>query len=90
LSGGARKIVQIAEITGCQADSVSMHDIFVFEQSGLNERMEAEGEFYATGIRPECLSRMQRAGTQLPLSLFDRGRRDFDRFDSSGLNKGAV
>src|SRR4029077_2204252 len=45
LSGGARKITQISEITGRQGDAISMHDIFVYEQTGLNDEMEAEGHF---------------------------------------------
>ena len=90
LSGGARKIIQISEITGHQADSISMHDIFLFEQTGLNDQMEAEGHYQATGIRPECLARMQRAGIRLPLSMFERGRRDFDRLDAIGSMRGAI
>src|SRR5262249_33615161 len=43
LSGGGRKIVQIAEITGCQAESISMHDIFLFEQTGIDDHTDAEG-----------------------------------------------
>ena len=65
LSGGARKITQIAEITGHQGDSISMHDIFLFEQTGLNDRMEAEGHFQSTGIRPQCLARLQKSGVDL-------------------------
>jgi pilus assembly protein CpaF len=82
LNGGARKIVQIAEITGLQGESVSMHDIFHFEQTGVNEQMEAEGHFEATGIRPQCLVRLQKAGVGLPVSMFERGRREIDRFDA--------
>jgi pilus assembly protein CpaF len=90
LSGGARKITQIAEITGHQGDSISMHDIFHYEQTGLNDRMDVEGHFQSTGIRPQCLARLQRSGVGLPASMFERGRRDFDRFEAISLDKAMV
>ena len=73
LSGGARKIMQISEITGAEGDSISMHDIFLFDQSGVGSEKEAQGTFRATGIQPKCLDRMKRAGVNLPLSMFTRG-----------------
>jgi pilus assembly protein CpaF len=90
LSGGGRKIVQISEITGCQGESISMHDIFLFERSGLNDDQRTEGHFEATGIRPQCLERLQKARVELSPALFERGRRDFDRFDAISLAKGGV
>jgi pilus assembly protein CpaF len=85
VSGGARKITQISEITGCQAESISMHDVFTFEQESVNDHQEAQGSFHATGIRPQCLARLQKAGAGLPHSLFERGRRDFERMELHGL-----
>src|SRR5215469_4395659 len=49
LMGGLRKIVQISEITGRVDDAVAMHDIFAFEQTGVDERRVAQGHFLATG-----------------------------------------
>ncbi len=85
LSGGARKITQISEVTGLQGEAISMHDLFVFEQTGLDEQSGAEGHFAATGIRPQCLARLQKAGVALPTSMFERGRRDIGRFATVGL-----
>jgi pilus assembly protein CpaF len=80
VTGGARKITQISEVTGSQGDSVSMHDLFTFEQTGVNERNEAEGFFQATGIRPQCLARLQKIGIELPPNMFERGPREAGRF----------
>jgi pilus assembly protein CpaF len=85
VSGGARKVVQISEITGFQADSISMHDIFAFEPTGVNDQMELEGHFVATGIRPTCLPRLQKAGIALAPVMFERGRREIGRVESVGL-----
>jgi pilus assembly protein CpaF len=80
VSGGARKIVQISEVTGAQGDSISMHDLFTFEQTGVSDQQDAEGYFQATGIRPQCLPRLEKAGIVLPSNLFERGRREAGRF----------
>ena len=37
-SGGVRKIDKISEITGMEGDTISMHDIFVFKQTGVAKR----------------------------------------------------
>jgi len=85
LSGGVRKITQISEVTGCQGDSLSMHDLFTFEQTGVNDRQEAEGYFQATGIRPQCMARLEKAGLSVSAQLFDRGPRDDGRMGALGL-----
>jgi pilus assembly protein CpaF len=82
LSGGGRKIIQISEVTGFQGESISMHDVFTFEQTGVNELMEVEGHFMASGIRPQCLARLEKAGVRLPTSIFERSFLECDRYDS--------
>ncbi|HEX4144939.1 MAG TPA: CpaF family protein [Pirellulales bacterium] len=86
-SGGARKIVQISEVLGLQGDTISMHDVFVFDQSGMSDLGEAEGSFMATGIHPHCLDRLRKAGVHLPLSIFERGRLEIGRAGSMGLER---
>lgn len=85
VKGGARKIVQISEVTGIQGDSISMHDLFTFEQTGVNSDDEAIGQFHASGIRPQCAARLEKAGLDVPYSMFERGPRDDGRFGSVGL-----
>ena len=72
LSGGPRKVVKISEITGMEGDVVSMHDIFEFKQTGLDERRVAKGFFAATGVRPTLLDRLTACGIDLPTQLFER------------------
>jgi pilus assembly protein CpaF len=71
LTGGARKLVRISEITGMEGDVLSMHDLFVFRQTGLNENRQAQGYYAATGIRPHCLERLESAGVGLPTEMFE-------------------
>ena len=64
LPGGVRKIIKISEITGMEGDVMSMHDIFVFKQTGVDENRVAQGYFFATGIRPQCLERLEISGNR--------------------------
>ena len=77
LTGGLRKIVKISEITGMEGDVVSMHDPFVFRQTGIDENGVAQGRFEACGIRPKCLDKLAAMGIHLPSELFERRTLDF-------------
>jgi pilus assembly protein CpaF len=52
MMGGRRKVVSVSEITGMEGDQIQMHDLFLFEQTGVDENGHAQGRFIATGIRP--------------------------------------
>jgi len=73
LIGGARKIIKVSEITGMEEDVISMHDIFEYRQTGIDEQRRAKGHFAATGLRPECLTRLEAYGAHLPPNIFKRG-----------------
>src|SRR3984893_7698670 len=72
LSGGARKIVKISEIVGMEEEVISMHDIFAFKQTGVDDNRVAQGYFYANGIHPRCLERLETSGNHLPATMFER------------------
>jgi pilus assembly protein CpaF len=70
LPGGKRKIVTISEIIGMEGDIVSMHDLFVFAQTGIDLNHGAEGYFRATGMRPALLNKLNVRGANVPLDWF--------------------
>jgi pilus assembly protein CpaF len=72
LPGGARKVIKISEITGMEGDVISMHDLFIFKQTGVGEDGMAQGYYHATGIRPKILERLETAGMRLPVEMFER------------------
>ncbi len=72
LLGGARKVVKISEVTGVEGENVAMHDLFVFKQTGLDDKRKAQGYFQSTGIRPNCLERLTAQGAGLPPGMFER------------------
>src|SRR5687768_5190673 len=72
LTGGKRKVVSISEITGMEGEQIQMHDLFSFEQSGIDSDGHAVGRFVCTGIRPRCAERIEHRGIRLPTDLFQR------------------
>ncbi len=72
LTGGRRKVVSVSEITGMEGDQIQMHDLFNFEQDGVDGDGHATGRFVCTGIRPRCADRIENRGIKLPAELFSR------------------
>jgi pilus assembly protein CpaF len=72
LTGGVRKLVKISEITGMEGEVMSMHDLFGFKQTGVDDEGVAQGYFFATGIRPRCLERLEVSGAHVPIEMFER------------------
>ena len=66
LPGGKRKITSITEITGMEGDTIAMHEIFSYVQTGMNTALGAEGYLSATGIRPTLLNKLRVRGADLP------------------------
>jgi pilus assembly protein CpaF len=72
LMGGARKITRISEVTGMEGDIITMHDLFEYVQTGIDEKRVAQGSFRATGLRPECLPKLEACGVGVPPEMFER------------------
>jgi pilus assembly protein CpaF len=66
---GTRRITHITECVGMEGDQITSQDLFVFERAGMAEG-RVRGKFRATGIRPKFSERLQHAGIELPVSLF--------------------
>jgi pilus assembly protein CpaF len=72
LTGGRRKVTRVSEISGMEGDQIQMHDLFTFEQTGVDGEGHAIGHFAATGIRPRSADRIESRGIRLPSDLFIR------------------
>jgi len=72
LPGGRRKVTSVSELSGMEGENIQMHDLFMFEQSGVDAEGHAVGRFIATGIRPRCAERIEHRGIRLPVDLFNR------------------
>jgi pilus assembly protein CpaF len=81
LAGGDRRIVQISEVTGMHGETINMHDVFVFQQTGIDEQGRVVGNYEARGIQPNCLTRLESCGLNVDRSIFERGNCEFERID---------
>jgi pilus assembly protein CpaF len=70
LKDGSRKIVNITEVYGIEDDEILTQDIFVFEQTGIDENGKVIGELRPTGIRPTFMGVFKSAGIELPPGEF--------------------
>jgi len=70
LKGGNRRITYITEISGMEADTVVMSDIFKFEQSGVDRTGAVIGELRPTGIRPLFTTKLEANGFKLSPEVF--------------------
>jgi pilus assembly protein CpaF len=69
---GTRKIVNITEVTGMEGEIITLTDIFVFEQLGL-ENGKVIGRLRPTGLRPKFMDKIEDSGIHLPPSVFGIG-----------------
>jgi pilus assembly protein CpaF len=71
---GTRKVVNVTEVSGMEGDVITMTDIFVFEQSGI-ENGRIVGRLRPTGLRPKFMDQIEATGIHLPPSIFGIGER---------------
>ncbi|MGK5035718.1 CpaF family protein [Janthinobacterium sp. LB3P118] len=74
LTDGARKLVSLQEVTGMEGDIIAMHEIFRFEQTGVDADGKVLGHFCATGVRPRFTERLRMFGAPVPDTVFDPDR----------------
>ena len=70
LRDGSRRITHITEVVGMEGDAITLQDIFVFEQMGLEEHQRVRGRFHSTGVVPTFLPVLEARGQRLPGDLF--------------------
>jgi pilus assembly protein CpaF len=71
---GTRKITNLTELSGMEGEVITMTDIFVFEQTGI-ENGQVAGRLRPTGLRPKFMDKIEAAGINLPPSIFGIGER---------------
>ncbi|MGE5712214.1 MAG: CpaF family protein [Nitrospira sp.] len=71
LSDGSRKLISLQEVVGMEGDLITLQELFVFQQTGLDENRKVKGRFRATGVRPKFAERLAAKGVALPAELFD-------------------
>jgi pilus assembly protein CpaF len=70
-SDGTRKIVNISEVVGQEGEQITMQDLFVFKQSGLDAEGNVLGEFLPTGSVPTFMEELKTRGLSLRSEMFN-------------------
>lgn len=70
LKDGSRKITYITEVQGMEGEVVTLQDVFVFEQKGVDESGRIVGRLKPTGIKPKFFEKFEVSGIKLPPDLF--------------------
>lgn len=70
LSDGSRKVTHISEVVGIQGDTITLQDIFVFKQEGLDKNRKIIGRFVPTGFIPKFVEEMEAKGMKISRGLF--------------------
>ncbi|MBO5793265.1 MAG: Flp pilus assembly complex ATPase component TadA [Lentisphaeria bacterium] len=82
LADGTRKITQISEVVGREGNVVTMQDIFVFHQEGVDADGKVIGRFSATGNVPRFVEILrQRGRLNLDMAIFSQN----SRFTAGGV-----
>ncbi len=70
LADGSRKIVKISEVTGLEGQTITLQDIFVFKQTGVDKNRRVIGKFVPTGFIPKFVEGLAAKGISIPKGLF--------------------
>ncbi len=71
LSDGTRKMTSLSEIVGMEGETITLQEIFLFQQTGLDDQRKVHGVFKATGVRPKFVERFKALGISCDQSIFD-------------------
>src|SRR5512142_71811 len=71
---GTRKVTHITEVSGMEGEVITMTDIFIYEQTGI-ENVQLVGRLRPTGLRPKFMDKIEASGINLPPSIFGIGER---------------
>ena len=54
-----------------EGDLITLQELFIFQQTGVDQNHKVKGRFKATGVRPKFAERLAAKGVALPSELFD-------------------
>lgn len=72
LSDGSRRVTYITEVAGIQGEVVSLQDIFIYKQEGLDKKRKIIGRFVPTGFIPKFVEDMEAKGLKVSRGLFSQ------------------
>ena len=73
LADGTREVTHVTEVVGMEGQTVTLQDVFLFQQTGVDARGKVQGTMLSTGLRPHFIDRFETAGIHLPADIFAAG-----------------
>jgi pilus assembly protein CpaF len=70
LRDGTRRVTHVTEVVGMEGDMITLQDIFLFHQMGVERDGRVKGVIQATGLRPRCVDKFEQEGIILPPDTF--------------------
>jgi pilus assembly protein CpaF len=58
LRDGSRRMTNITEVVGREGDTITLQDVFLFEETGLDGNGRIQGKLGPTGIRPQAMAKI--------------------------------
>jgi len=55
---GSRRITNITEVIGREGDTITLQDVFLFEDTGMDGNGKVLGRLAPTGIRPQAMAKI--------------------------------
>jgi pilus assembly protein CpaF len=55
---GSRRITNITEVVGREGDTITLQDVFAFEETGIDASGKIQGRLAPTGIRPNAMAKI--------------------------------
>lgn len=74
LQDGSRKVTKVSEIAGMEEGTITMQDIFVWEQTGTGAKT-VMGMHVSTGVRPKFIEKIKARGIEVNNQYFDKNHR---------------
>lgn len=72
MSDGSRKVTNITEISGLEGDRITMQDLFVFMQTGIDQKGKVQGYMTATGSVPTFMEEFKTRGLAVDMNMFNQ------------------
>ncbi|MEM6823396.1 MAG: CpaF family protein, partial [Verrucomicrobiota bacterium] len=70
LQDGSRRITHITEVQGMEGATITLQDIFIFEQTGITPEGKVKGVLRGNGIIPKCIDNLRAHGENVPVEVF--------------------
>ncbi len=72
LRDGSRRVTHVTEVSGMEGQTITLQDVFVGQQTGVNEDGRIIYNLVPTGIRPTFMDRLAQHGLTMNIASFAR------------------